>query len=468
MIEIKPNIPGALANQQLQRNLKHTLTGSLESRNAAVAAVPNWQDLRNHARQVKLHTLERLDLYLERLETKIEANGGKVVWAEDTAAAVAAIVEIARSRSARKVVKSKSMLTEEIHLNPALEDAGLDVVETDLGEYIVQLCGEVPSHLVTPALHKSKEEVAELFIEKLGMTPTDDIGELTQAARRVLRQHFLSADVGISGVNFAVAETGTLVVVENEGNARLSTSVPRTHIAIMGIEKVIPRVSDLAVFLKLLIRSATGQKVTSYINLISGPRRAGEVDGPEEFYLILVDNGRTKVHSDLHFRQSLACIRCGICLNVCPVFQKIGGHAYGSVYQGPIGSVLTPQFLSESVAPQHPFASSLCGACKEICPVKIEIPDLLLELRQRVQEKTTKGRPFGEKAAMIVWAWMMTSPFRYKLASWLVTRIARRFISKGKPLLNFPPLSAWQKKRDLPPIPARSLKELYRARGGRK
>jgi L-lactate dehydrogenase complex protein LldF len=432
-------------------------------RDEAVAEVPNWEELRQYARDVKAHTLSRLDHYLEMLDEKISAQGGEVIWAETGQDAVQFIVDLARKRGIRKVVKSKSMLSEEIHLNGLLKQAQIQSIETDLGEYIIQLAGERPSHIIAPALHKSKEEIADLFIEKLGMAPSKDVEEITSSARRLLREDFLNARIGVTGVNFAVAETGTIVIVENEGNARLSVSTPEIHIALMGIEKIIPRSSDLAVFLKLLIRSAAGQKMTSYVNCLSGPRRPDELDGPQEFYLVLIDNGRSKILADPFLRQTLACIRCGACLNVCPVYQSIGGHAYESTYQGPIGAILTPQLTSFSAAPEHAYASSLCGACNEVCPVKIEISHILLKLREQAQnEKRRKAAHISlVKVVMWLWAQVMCSPALYnRLGRW--TRILwSMFGQNGRLKLPLAPLNRWSKHRDLPKLARRSFRELY-------
>ncbi len=460
MIRIKPNIQSVLDDRKLQHNLRTTLANSLHSRQAAIDEVDNWQELRSYARSVKLHTLARLHDYLTQLEENVLRNGGRVIWAGSAEEARQAVLDIAREQGVRSVVKSKTMLGEEIGINPALEKAGIEVVETDLGEYIVQLCNEPPFHIVTPAFHKSKEDVARLFVDHLGMEPTDDIAELTATARRTLRRKFLEADLGISGVNFGIAETGTLVVVENEGNARLSTSLPRTHIALMGIEKIIPRAQDLPVFLKLLTRSATGQRISSYVNLISGPRRESEPDGPEEFVLILVDNGRSRILEDRMLRQTLSCIRCGACLNTCPVYQRIGGYAYASVYQGPIGAILMPQLLSSREAPDHPFASSLCGACKEVCPVKIEIPEILLRLRARAQAQGLGGT--AERWGIRLWANTMASARRFERAGRLMRRLLPMLTLGGRLRIPFPPLSAWQKSRDLPEIPRQSFREWER------
>ncbi len=460
MIRIKPNIKGALSDGQLQKNLHHTLVGSLHSRDAAVAEVENWEELRTHARQVKRHTIKNLSLYLTQLEEKVSSNGGKVFWAENGQEAVEYILNLAQEKGVKRLVKSKTMLGEEIDLNHFLSNNGIEVVETDLGEYIVQLRNERPSHIVTPAMHLSKEQVAELFEEKLHMPATSDIQELTLTARNTLRKKFLTAEMGLSGVNFAVAETGTIVVVENEGNARLSMSVPPVHVAIMGIEKVIPRSRDLAVFLKLLTRSATGQKASSYTNFISGPRREGECDGPSEFHLVLIDNGRSEILADPFYRQTLTCIRCGICLNTCPVFQSIGGHAYGSVYQGPIGCVLTPQLEKPGKAPDHPYASSLCGACGVVCPVKIELPDLLLKLRaDAVHHKSARKIP--ERIAMKIWAWFFSDPERYSFSGRKGRAVTRKLLPLFRRGLALPPLSLWLKERDLPEIPVKSFREIY-------
>jgi L-lactate dehydrogenase complex protein LldF len=464
-LRIRPNTSAVLSDANLQANLRPALEKSLQARDRAVAEVSNWEELRQHAHDVKDHTLSRLDHYLEELERKVIAQGGKVVWADTGAEALEFIVGLLQEREIKKVAKSKTMLGEEIHLNEELERAQLDPVETDLGEYIIQLSRETPFHIVTPALHKSKEEVVELFGRELGMPPTDDVEAITATARAVLRRHFLTAGAGITGVNFGVAETGTLVVVENEGNVRLCASLPEVHIAIMGIEKVIPRARDLAVFLKLLSRSATGQKSTSYVNFINGPRREGEWDGPRDFYLVLVDNGRSRILADPELRQTLACIRCGACLNVCPVYQRIGGHAYGSTYQGPIGAILTPQLTSAEAAPEHPFASSLCGACYEICPVKIEIPHILLKLRERVQrsrQRLARQLPL-EAWAMQFWAWAMSSPSRYGYLGNLLRRVQPYFVREGRLRIPIPPFSGWDRYRDLPPLPEKSFREQLRA-----
>src|ERR1041385_8116655 len=383
----RENARAALADVHLRGALKHATTLFGERRKEAAASLPNWEALRIEARAIKDEALSHLDRYLDEFARNAEHRGAKIHRAHDAAAANAIICKLAADARARVIVKSKSMTTEETHLNDALEAAGMQVVETDLGEYIIQLADEPPSHIIAPAIHKTRGQIAELFTAELGMPPTDDIVQLTSTARTTLRNRFATADLGISGVNFAIAETGTIVIIENEGNIRLTTSLPRVHVAVMGIEKVIPRFADLDVFLKLLPRSGTGQRLTTYQSFITGTKRHASDEGPEELHVVLLDNGRSRMLAHPVTRQSLACIRCGACLNACPVYQQIGGHAYGSVYPGPIGAVITPQLMGIEKAAQLPYASSLCAACREVCPVKIDIPELLLYLRAEITQQ---------------------------------------------------------------------------------
>jgi L-lactate dehydrogenase complex protein LldF len=421
----KENAKAALADVQLRGALKNATSLFGERRKEAAASLPNWEELRTQARAIKDEVLSDLDRHLDEFLRNAESRGAVVHRARDAAEANSIICGLAKERNARVIVKSKSMTTEETHLNDALEAAGMQVVETDLGEYIIQLAHEPPSHIIAPAIHKTRRQVGELFTAELGMPPTDDIDKMTSTARATLRDRFAAADVGISGVNFAIAETGTLVIVENEGNIRLTTSLPRLHIALMGIEKVIPRFADLDVFLKLLPRSGTGQKLTTYQSFITGVKRSPEDEGPEELHIVLLDNGRSRMLAHPVTRQSLACIRCGACLNACPVYQQVGGHAYGSVYPGPIGAVITPQLMGIEKAAQLPFASSLCGACRDVCPVKIDIPQLLLHLRGEISQR--KGGT-AERLAFKVWARVMTSPALYKISS-ITGRVLQRVVS---------------------------------------
>lgn len=446
------NAKAALGDAQLRGALRNATTLFGKKRREAAASLSNWEDLRSQARAIKDEVLLHLDRFLETFVTNAETRGAKVHWARDAAEANTIITHLTVERGARNVVKSKSMTTEEIHLNAALERAGMQVVETDLGEYIIQLADETPSHIIAPAIHKTKRQVADLFTTELGMAPTDDVDQLTSTARSTLRERFATADVGISGVNFGIVETGTIVIVENEGNIRLTTSLPRTHIAVMGIEKLLPRFADLDVFLKLLPRSGTGQALSTYQSFITGTKRNATDEGPDELHIILLDNGRSRMLAHPVTRQSLACIRCGACLNACPVYQQIGGHAYGSVYPGPIGSVITPQLIGIQKAAQLPYASSLCGACREVCPVKIDIPQLLLHLRSEISDKQPGGRG-KERMAFKLWAAIMTRPKLYEKAA-IAGRLFQRWFK--------PPVKAWTNGRDLRPIEAESFREHWR------
>ncbi len=372
----------AVADRELRRKLEAASGRHLEHLAETRAEFPAYEAERDRARKVKQDAIAigRLDDLLAQLKQRLEANGCKVFFAPDAKDARDYIVAVARACGARRAVKGKSMTTEEIELNPALEAAGVEAIETDLGEYIVQLRGERPSHIITPAIHLSKEDIGRLFSDKFGIPYTAEPGQLTAVARERLREAFLNAELGVAGVNFAIAETGTLVMVENEGNGRLSSSMPDTFVAVMGIEKVIPKLGDLSPFLEILARTATAQKLTTYTSLLSGPRRAGELDGPREMHVVILDNGRRAMLADPVLREALYCLRCGACLNVCPIYRRIGGHAYGATYAGPIGSIVSPSLFG-SAAGHLPFASTLCGACRDVCPVKIDIPRILLHLR---------------------------------------------------------------------------------------
>jgi L-lactate dehydrogenase complex protein LldF len=356
---------------------------------------------RERAKNTKWRAIETLDQQLEEFELHFSRRGGKVIWAEDSNQAIAEILEICRQKNCRTLVKSKSMVTEEIHLNAALEQNGIESVETDLGEYIQQLDGEAPYHIVTPAMHKSKEDVAKLFAEKLGTDPNLTPEQLTGVARNILRKKYVEAEVGVTGANFIISDIGAVAVTENEGNARLSCSFPKTHIVVVGIEKVIPSITDLALFWPLLSTFGTGQNLTVYNTIISGPRQQNETDGPEEMYVILLDNGRTNILKNPKQRESLYCIRCGACLNACPVYKNIGGHTYGATYSGPIGSVITPNLQGMESFKHLSYASSLCGNCTEVCAVKINLHELLLENRYESVEEGLSS--FSERMAWKAW-----------------------------------------------------------------
>jgi L-lactate dehydrogenase complex protein LldF len=452
-------VDDALHDRTLQTALGRATSRFTANRAAAFATLTDSEALRSQARAVRAKALSRLDELLVRLAGRVEARGGHVCWAPDADAARRYITDLARARGVRLIVKSKSMASEEIHLNDALEAAGLRVVETDLGEYIIQLAHETPSHIIAPAIHKTREQVAALFHEHLGIEPTDDIRVLTQAARQALRQQFLRADLGISGVNFGVADEGAVVLVTNEGNGRLTTTVPRIHVALMGIERIVESIDDLGVLLQVLARSATGQKLTSYTSMLSGPARSGEADGPEEFHLVLLDNGRSRMLEG-EYAESLLCIRCGACLNACPVYGAIGGHAYGGVYSGPIGAVLTP-LLEPNVegADELAHASSLCGACEAACPVRIAIPDMLLKLRADTVQQGRTGR--GETFAFRAWEEMMLRPWLYRAMGRLAALATRILSRRGRIRRLPPPLDAWTRSRDFPGFAPRSFVEQW-------
>ncbi|HVN78246.1 MAG TPA: LutB/LldF family L-lactate oxidation iron-sulfur protein [Terriglobia bacterium] len=445
-----------LKNSQLRKAYQFATAHALLKRKEQVRTIPEWEELRNKAHELKKEVIEHLGAYLEQLENRVTTNGGTVFWASDGREASDYILGLAQKFRVKTIVKSKSMTTEEMKLGPLLEKANIEVVETDLGEYIVQLAREMPSHITAPALHKTREEIGRLFAARLGIPYTSVPEELCTVARRILRQKFLVAEMGISGVNFAIAETGTIVVVENEGNARLSIGMPKIHVAVMGLEKVIPRLADLPVFLKLLPASSTGQRLTSYVSLVNSPRRPGELDGPEEFHLVILDNGRSEILANPMMRESLYCIRCGACLNTCPVYQRVGGHSYGSVYSGPIGAVLTPLYQGMEVAQDLPYASSLCGACSEICPVKINIHHLLLWLRSQVVKEDCS--PWRERAMMKLFLMGMQDSFIYRMGSNLI-RAAMRVSGKRDMAL---PVPGWTEARDFPPLAKKTFKQLWK------
>lgn len=461
-VNFEKNSATALKNANLQRALKNAIDQFRNVRGKAVGEFEEWEQLRASARRIKEWTIGQLDEYLEMLEANVIKAGGTVHWASDAKEACEIILDIAKKHNVKSVVKSKSMATEEIELNHSFEGAGIKVVETDLGEYIIQLANERPSHIIAPAIHKTREDISKLFVEKLNTPYYKEPEELTKIAREKLRSEFLNADMGVSGVNFAVAETGTIVVVENEGNARFTTTVPRIHVALMGIEKVIPRFEDLSIFLNVLIRSATGQKMSTYVSFITGPKRNSDLDGPDEFHLVIMDNGRSKILSHEETRESLYCIRCGACIYICPVYKKVGGHSYGWVYPGPIGAIITPQLLGIDKAHELPFASSLCGACKDVCPVKINIPRVLLELRSRVISDRRVGAGFLLRIAVRLWRFTMENKRIYNLASQLSYFAQMPWIRHGR-LTSLPfPFSRWTKKRDFPAVAKTSFRKQWK------
>ena len=419
----------------------------------------NWQEARQTAAEIKWDAINHLDKHLVEFAEKLEARGGKVHWAGNSEQAREIILKIVSDKKARAIIKSKVMTGEEIHINDALEKAGYSVVESDLGEYIVQLRHEAPYHFVFPAMHLTRGEISDLFEKELGTAPTDSPEELTLIARRVLREKYIEADIGISGANFAIAETGMISITENEGNARLTCALPKVHIALMGIEKVLPRLEDLALFLPMLGTAGAGQAITCYNSLYGGPRQPGESDGPEEFHVVLLDNKRTHLLADPEQRDALHCIRCGACLNVCPIYKNIGGHAYGTTYQGPIGSVITPHLRGLQDWKHLSFASSLCGACTETCPVKIDLHHHLLQSRRNARAQ----KPLlWEKTAFRMFAVIANSTMIWRLMKPLA-----RLGQSLHPLIKaswVDPARVWTQTRELPKIAPQTFKEYWRSR----
>jgi L-lactate dehydrogenase complex protein LldF len=475
----------ALADAALGAKVRRATSRLLAGREVGFQALADPEGVRDRARAVRADVIAHLDRYLDQFAANVERRGGHVHWADTADAARRIVAEIATSRGVRHVVKSKSMVSEELELNDALEAAGVSVVETDLGEFVAQVAGEPPSHIIGPILHKSKEDVAALFERRLGATANDvaDVPHMAAFARRLLRAEFLRADMGISGANFGVADSGSLCVVTNEGNGRLTTTVPRVHVALMGIERIVPTLADLGLMLQLLARSATGQPLSVYTNILSGPRRGpstqpgsgsgeagppavataggAEPDGPDELHVVLVDNGRSSLLGT-ELAEILHCIRCGACLNVCPVYQAVGGHAYGTVYMGPVGSVLTPALRGLGRFGELPHASSLCGACREICPVRIDIPRMLLALRARGMRE--RGGPRWITSGLAFYARIARHPRLFRAAA----RLGRRLIAARAHdgwVRDLPgPLAGWTAHRDFPVPAAKSFQELWRER----
>ena len=454
-----------LDNAQLRANLRNATDTIGAKRARVVAELPDWEELREASRTIKTDVLANLDRYLEQFEAAVQAAGGQIHWASDAAEANAIVLDVARAHGVSEVVKVKSLTTDEIGLNESLAAEGIHALETDFAELILQLDKDWSSHILVPAIHRNRREIRDLFARTIapGIT-SDDPRDLAEAARLHLREKFLNARMGVSGANFGVAETGSLCIVESEGNGRMCTTLPPVLVSILGIEKLVPTFADLEVFLQLLPRSATGERMNPYTSLWTGVRggdglgAGGYVDGPQELHVVLLDNGRTKVLRDQVGRQALACIRCGACLNTCPVYTRTGGHAYGSVYPGPIGAILTPQLRGIENATSLPFASSLCGACYEVCPVKIDIPRVLLHLRtQAVRVKAGAGERRGMRGAL----WLFSNPRRFALAQRLGRIAQRPLVRHGLIRRLPPPLSVWTRTRDLKPAARQSFREWW-------
>jgi L-lactate dehydrogenase complex protein LldF len=451
-----------LNDARLQHNLKKMQGKFVAKRRASLVELDDFEGTRDAAKAIRNRALEHLDTWLEIFERNAAARGATVLWAETPADVNALVLEIAAKHGVRKIIKSKSMVSEESALDHAIEAAGMKVVETDLGEYILQINDyEPPSHIIGPALHKSKEEVAELFHKAHGTPVKTGIEELCQEARGVLRQHYLTADMGISGGNFFVAETGSVVVVTNEGNATLTTTLPKAHVAISGIEKIVPTLEDVATLMRLLPRSSTGQSISNYVDILTGTKGDGEFNGAEHMYFILVDSGRTGVlASDV--REALRCIRCGACMNHCPVYQNVGGHSYGWVYPGPIGSILTPMYVGLDKAQDLPAASTLCNQCGVVCPVRIPLPDLQRKLREKAFE--TGLRPWSERTGLALWSWATRHPAIYALGTRLAVRVMKAWGGRDGMIHKLPLGAGWTEGRDFPAPAGRTFRELYRAR----
>jgi L-lactate dehydrogenase complex protein LldF len=448
-----------LANVQLRSNLRSATDTIRDKRARVVAEVPDWEELREAGRLIKADVLARLDEYLLQFESAVQAAGGVVHWARDAEEANAVVAGVARAHGVTDVLKMKSLTTDEIGLNDALAEHGITALETDFAELILQLDGDWPSHILVPAIHRNRTEIRDLFARTIAPgIESSEPRDLAEAARRYLRERFLEAKLGVSGANFGVAESGAICIVESEGNGRMCTTLPPVLVTVLGIEKLVPTFRDLEVFLQLLPRSSTGERMNPYTSLWTGVFSG---DGPKELHVVLLDNGRTRVLADEVGRQALHCIRCSACLNVCPVYSRTGGHAYGSVYPGPIGAILTPQLIGVENAPTLPFASSLCGACYEVCPVKIDIPTVLLHLRGQVVRARRRS---PERSAMRLVGLVFGGARRFALAQRL-TRLAQRPFVRGGAIRRLPgPLGEWTRTRDLKAVPRTSFREWWLTR----
>ncbi|BBP95803.1 iron-sulfur-binding protein [Burkholderia sp. SFA1] len=459
-MHFKARASSKLADERLQQNLTKLSTKFVSARASAVRDI-DFEATRAALKERRNRALENLDVWLETFEREATRRGATVLYAESTQDAAKLVAEIARKHDVKKVIKTKSMVSEEMQLNRVLGEMGVQSIETDLGEYILQINdNEPPSHIIAPVVHKDKEQIADLFAKTHNKPRLTDIPEMTREAREVLRPHFMSADMGVTGGNFVIAETGSVAVVTNEGNEGMCTVMPRVHVAVTGIEKVLPTLEDLATAMRLLPRSATGQTVSNYFSLLTGPRAADETDGPEHMYFVLVDGGRTGLIGG-EFQEMLRCIRCGACMNHCPVYQKIGGHAYGWVYPGPMGSVLTPAYVGIDRALDLPQAATLCGECNSVCPVGIPLSDLLRKLREKQMER--RLRPWKERAALAAWGYLAKRPAAYALFTKLAVRVLERMGGNRKTISRLPLGAGWTGTRDMPAPVGRTFRELYKA-----
>lgn len=458
---LKKRIKFALKNKDMREAIKKATAKLKNNRLNAAEEFGNWNEWRQRGKEIRSHVVSNLDYYLKQFADNVRGKGGHVHFAGSAQDVLQVIMDVVDKHQAKTVAKSKSMISEEIHLNKALHDRGVEAIETDLAEYIIQLAEEPPSHIIVPAIHKNRHQIADLFSEVAGERVSSDTPSLNAFARKTLREKFLTADIGLTGCNFGIADTGSVTIVSNEGNGRMVSSLPKVHIVLMGMERIVPNFSDLEVVLNLLPRSATGQKFTSYISIISGPKKPEELDGPEELHVIIVDNGRTNLLGDKDFQDALRCIRCGACFNVCPVYRQIGGHAYGAVYGGPIGAVITP-LLHDDLKDwgELIYASSLCAACSEACPVKIPLHELLVKLRyRRVKAGYT---PKIEHMAFKVFGGFFGNPRRYRFAM-RSGYFVQRPLMKGNHLEGGPtPLSGWTNSRYFPAVAQKPFRDLWK------
>ncbi|NKB53931.1 MAG: iron-sulfur cluster-binding protein [Rhizobiaceae bacterium] len=466
--EFKSNAVEALADENLQKAMGHVQVGFIEKRQVAADGLPEFEALRDNARDIKNHTLAHLDLYLEAYSEKVEQSGGHVHWAQTAEDARNTVLEICRKAGAKTVTKGKSMISEEIGINAFLEDNGIAPIETDLGEYIIQLRGEAPSHIIAPAVHVLKEQVEEDFrAEHTHLDVDRNLEEpetLLDEARTVLRQKFIDADVGITGANFLIAETGTSVIVTNEGNGDLTQTLPRVHIVLASIEKITPTLEDVSQIMRVLARSATGQELSVYTTFSTGPRREADVDGPEEYHVILLDNGRTNMIGT-EFQEMLRCIRCGACMNHCPVYRAVGGHAYGWVYPGPMGAVLTPSLEGVEKGGNLPNASTFCGRCESVCPMRIPLPKMMRHWREREFERNLN--PATQRWGLKIWAWIARHPGLYAFGARIAVRGIATLAGKNGRLASLPLAGGWTKYRDLPAPEGQTFQQQWRVRGGK-
>ncbi|EQA01177.1 LutB/LldF family L-lactate oxidation iron-sulfur protein [Glaesserella parasuis] len=461
-IAFKKRVDDQIHNAMMRKAVVKAQETIGANRQRMVDELGHWEEWRDAAKQIRNHVLANLDAYLYQLSEKVQQNGGKVFFAETAEEATAYIRQIALEKNAKKIVKSKSMVTEEIGLNNVLENEGIKVVETDLGEYLLQIVGDKPSHIVVPAIHKDRYKIRQELHEQLGYNGSETPEEMTAFVRQVIRKDFLEADIGISGCNFAVAETGSVCLVTNEGNLRLATTVPKTHIAVMGMERLAPTFQEVDVLITMLARSAVGAKLTAYNTWLTGPRLEGETDGPEEFHLVIVDNGRSKI-LESEFKEVLRCIRCGACLNTCPAYRQIGGHGYGSIYPGPIGSVISPLLGGYEEFKELPYACSLCTACNSVCPVKIPLAQLILKHREHIAQNGMT--PAAERLSIFGFNFANSHPTLWKVGVNIGAKVAGKFIKNGKAPIQVGALAEWTKARDLPSAEGESFREWFNNRG---